>query len=138
MEIDIKFTFQIFEHDDLYYKTSICASGYYLNGTVLAGVYHKKFHQVSTCRISLLTLVNGCKLIPFGKEFDRIYNLFEPSEAEHRYKITISETYAPDLLNGIFTATTATEAIDKAREFYAMELSTNPENIEIIDVKEEF
>ena len=51
------------------------------------------------------------------------------------YKITIKDNFFKKELSGEFTAETEFDAEKEAREFYALELDINPENIIVLSTK---
>lgn len=51
------------------------------------------------------------------------------------YKITIKDTFFKQELTGEFNGETEYDAKKEAKEFYALELDTNPENIIVLSTK---
>ena len=51
------------------------------------------------------------------------------------FKITITDHFFP-ALSGEFTAYTKSQAINQAKEFYAMQLDTDIDYIEIVNVEQ--
>ncbi len=51
-----------------------------------------------------------------------------------KYKITISDKFDNRIYTGVFKANSELEAITDCQDFYAQELDSIPDNIQILDI----